>query len=48
MEHKQIECSFYFALHGVPKRPHQVFVWEKGINGGLDMNGMGFWTPSHD
>jgi len=47
MEHKQIECSLYFALHGVPGHPHQVFVSERG-GGVLDMNGMRLWNPSHD
>jgi len=28
--------------------PHEVLVWESGLGGVLDMNGMGLWNPSHD
>jgi hypothetical protein len=33
------------VYHGCP---HQVLTLKKELDGVLDMNGMGFWNPSHD
>jgi hypothetical protein len=47
-EHKQIECSLYFALHGISQMSTPNLYLRKGIWWVLEMNGMGLWNPSHD
>jgi hypothetical protein len=42
MEHKQIEWSLYFALHGVTQTSTPSPCLKKGTWWVLDMNGMGF------
>ncbi len=44
----KLNVHFILPSMAYPKHPHQVLVWEKGLGGVLDMNGMGFWNPSHD
>jgi len=48
MEHKQIEWSLYFALHGVYRTSTPSPCLRKRTWWVLDMNGMGPWNPSHD
>ncbi len=44
----KLNIHFIFPSMVYPGPPHQVFVWERGLGGVLDMNGMGLWNPSHD
>ncbi len=48
VEHKQINGHFILPTMAYPESPLQVLVWKRGLGGVLDMNGMGFWNPSHD
>jgi hypothetical protein len=45
-----IKLNVHFNLPSMvyPRRPHQVLVWERGLGGVLNMNGMGLWNPSCD
>jgi len=45
-----IKSNVHFILPSMayPRCSHQVFVWEKGLGGVLDMNGMRLWNPLHD
>jgi len=39
-------CILAFMVY--PACPHQILVWESGLGGVLDMNGMGIYNSSHD
>ncbi len=44
----KLNGHFILPSMASPEPPHQVLVWERGLGGVLDMNGMGVWNPSHD
>jgi hypothetical protein len=44
----KLNGRFILPSMAYPGPPHQVLVWENGLGGVLDMNGMGLWNPSHD
>ncbi len=45
---RKLNGHFILPFMAYPRPPQQVLVWERGLGGVLDTNGMRFQNPSHD